>query len=68
MKRAGEVATTEVLRSEGWDLDFDPGTGLVKVHLSHLRRKLEAGGAPRIIESVPRQGYRMVDGTAGDVG
>ncbi len=61
LKRAGEVASTEVLRREVWGLDFDPGTGLVKVHLSHLRRKLEAGGAPRIIESVPRQGYRMVE-------
>ncbi len=60
VKRGGQVASTEDLMREVWGLDFDPGTGLVKVHLSRVRRKLEAGGAPRIIESVPRQGYRMV--------
>ena len=68
VKLAGEVASTEVLRREVWGLDFDPGTGLVKVHLSHLRRKLEGGGAPRIIESVPGQGYRMVEPAVGDSG
>ncbi len=68
LKRAGEVASTEVLRREVWGLDFDPGTGLVKVHLSHLRRKLEAGGAHRIIESVPQQGYRMVERAVADTG
>ena len=49
-------------------LDFDPGTGLVKVHLSHLRRKLEARGASRIIESVARKGYRMAEPAVPDVG
>ena len=68
VKLAGEVASTEVLRREVWGLDFDPGTGVVKVHLSHLRRKLERGGAPRIIESVPRQGYRMAEPVVGDSG
>lgn len=68
VKRAGEVASAEVLRREVWGLEFDPGTGLVKVHLSHLRRKLEGGGAPRIIESVPRQGYRMIERAVGDTG
>ena len=65
VKRAGQVASTEVLMREVWGVDFDPGTGLVKVHLSRVRRKLEAGGAPRIIESVPRQGYRMVGRSVG---
>lgn len=66
VKRAGDVASAEVLRLEVWGLDFDPGTGLVKVHLSHLRRKLERGGAPRIIESVPGEGYRMSEQASGD--
>ena len=68
MKRAGAVASAADLRREIWGLDFDPGTGLVKVHLSHLRRKLEGGGAPRIIESVPPQGYRMVERVVDDSG
>ena len=68
VKRAGRVASSEVLRREVWGLDFDPGTGLVKVHVSHVRRKLEAGGAPRIIETVPRQGYRMVERSVGAAG
>lgn len=68
MKRAGEAVSKEVLRQEVWGLDFNPGSGLVKVHLSHLRGKLEVGGASRIIESVSRLGYRMVEPTVSGTG
>ena len=68
LRRGGDIASKEDLRREVWGLDFDPGTGLVKVHVSNLRRKLEAGGALRVVECVPRKGYRMVHRAVLDAG
>lgn len=59
LHQAHEVVTREHLRKEVWGLDFDPGTRLVDVHISNLRRKLEADGRPRIIVTVPGQGFRL---------
>jgi DNA-binding response OmpR family regulator len=46
-----------VLLTQVWGYDaYDPN--LVEVHVSALRRKLEAHG-PRLIHTVPRLGYRL---------
>jgi len=42
-----------------WDLDFDPETNSLQVHISRLRRKLSPGSAARI-ETVRGEGYRVV--------
>ncbi|RMH13108.1 MAG: DNA-binding response regulator [Gemmatimonadetes bacterium] len=59
VRHVGEVVSRETLLEEVWGIDFDPGTGLVKVHISHLRRKLEQGGLPRIVATVQGEGYRL---------
>lgn len=59
LRRSDRVVTREHLRKEVWGLDFDPGTRLVDVHISNLRRKLEAEGRPRIVVTVPGQGFRL---------
>ena len=46
-----------------WEIDFDPGTNVVEVVIARLRRKLELRGA-RMIETVPGEGYRLVDSTS----
>jgi two-component system, OmpR family, response regulator len=38
-----------------WDLDFDPGSNVVEVYVSALRRKLGQG----FIETVRGLGYRF---------
>jgi DNA-binding response OmpR family regulator len=42
-----------------WDLDFDPETNSLQVHISRLRRKLRPDGAASI-ETVRGEGYRVV--------
>jgi two-component system, OmpR family, response regulator len=53
----GRTLSKIVLLTQVWGYDaYDPN--LVEVHVSALRRKLEAHG-PRLIHTVPRLGYRL---------
>jgi len=42
-----------------WGFDFDPGTKVLEVYISYLRRKLEAAGHEDPIETVRNVGYRL---------
>ena len=57
VSRAGEVLTQEYLYQRVWGYDFGRGSKNLAVYITYLRAKLEAGGAPRIIESVRGVGY-----------
>lgn len=59
MRVAGEVVTRTEILDRVWGMSFDPGTSLIDVHLTNLRRKLEAGGEARLIVSVKGVGLRM---------
>ncbi len=52
------VSRTELLEKV-WDMSFDPGTNVVDVHVSNLRRKLEEGGAPRLLHTVRGVGFSL---------
>jgi two-component system OmpR family response regulator len=60
MRFPGEVITQEQLLEHVWGNEADPFTGVVRVHINSLRRKLKDSAAtPRYIETVPAQGYRL---------
>lgn len=40
-----------------WDLGFDTNTNVIDVYISHLRRKLDKGFAPKLIHTVVGMGY-----------
>jgi two-component system response regulator MprA len=40
-----------------WGYDFGPGSNSLWVYISYLRAKLEAGGEPRLIQTVRGLGY-----------
>jgi two-component system OmpR family response regulator len=59
LARPDEVVTRTELLEKVWDMSFDPGTNVVDVHVSNLRRKLEEGGAPRVIQTVRGVGFAL---------
>jgi len=59
MTTPGVPVSRQDLLARVWDITFDPGTNLVDVHISRLRSKLEADGAPRIVHSVRGEGFRV---------
>jgi DNA-binding response OmpR family regulator len=52
----GRVVSAEELLERVWDEAADPFTNAVKITVSRLRAKL---GAPPVIETVAKSGYRM---------
>ena len=57
--RPDRIFSKEELLHLVWGLTFDPGTGVLNVHLGNLRAKLEAGGRSRIIHTVRGRGYSI---------
>ena len=57
MRHPGQVLTRTMLLERVWDFAFDPTTNVVDVHVSRLRRKLEASGGPPPIRTVRGAGY-----------
>jgi two-component system OmpR family response regulator len=55
----GRIVSREELLGQVWDLNFEPGTNVVNVHIARLRRKLEGCDAD-VIETVRGEGYRAV--------
>jgi two-component system OmpR family response regulator len=58
VRRRGEVVTRGEILREAFGYDFDPGTNVIDVHLTHLRKKLT--GFPITIETVRGAGIRLM--------
>ena len=53
------MLTRKVLLDVVWGYRFDPGTNLVDVHVTRLRRKLEGVGVGSLIRTVRGVGYAV---------
>jgi two-component system response regulator MprA len=54
---AGIVLSRDVIYERVWGYDFETGSKSLDVYIGYLRRKLEAGGADRLIHTVRGAGY-----------
>jgi two-component system OmpR family response regulator len=59
MRRQGRVVTRTMLLEGVWDYRFDPRTNVIDVHISRLRRKIDADGEPALIHTVRGSGYKL---------
>ncbi|MCP4960172.1 MAG: response regulator transcription factor, partial [Actinomycetia bacterium] len=57
MRNMGIVLERGVMYEKIWGYDFELNSRSLDVHVGYLRRKLEAGGAPRLIETVRGVGF-----------
>jgi DNA-binding response OmpR family regulator len=57
VRHPGEVLDRARLHEEVWGYTFDPGTNIADVFVGYLRRKLEAGGEPRVLQTVRGVGF-----------
>jgi DNA-binding response OmpR family regulator len=57
MRHPNEVLDRTRLHAEVWGYTFDPGTNIADVFVGYLRRKLEAGGEPRVLQTVRGVGF-----------
>ena len=61
MLHQGEVVTRTMLLEAVWDYHFDPGTNVIDVHISRLRRKIDDGEARPLLHTVRGAVYRLSD-------
>ena len=66
MRSSGELVSRTRLTERVWDEASEVLDNLVDVHVSHLRKKLERGGAPPLIHTVRGLGYRLGLSCSGD--
>ncbi|GEO01056.1 DNA-binding response regulator [Novosphingobium sediminis] len=59
LMHAGEVVTRTMLLEAVWDYHFDPGTNVIDVHISRLRRKIDDGEEQTLFHTVRGAGYRL---------
>ena len=57
MRHAGRVMSRTLITEYAWGYHFDPGTNIVDVVINHLRKKVDAGRANKLITTVRGVGY-----------
>lgn len=59
MRHPGQVVNREDLLSHLWDFNYLSFSNVVDVHVKNLRKKLDEGENPSILETVRGVGYRL---------
>lgn len=59
MRHQGEVVTRQMIAEHVWGFTWDRLTNVIDVYINHLRRKIEAPDARRLIFAIRGVGYRL---------
>jgi two-component system, OmpR family, response regulator len=59
MRHVEQTVTRKMLLEGVWDYSFDPGTNVIDVHVSRLRKKLDEGFDKPMLHTVRGAGYRF---------
>jgi len=57
MRHPGRVMPRTLITEYAWDYHFDPGTNIVDVVITRLRKKIDHAGEPKLIHTVRGVGY-----------
>lgn len=61
MRNEGRLVTRTMLLQHVWDLNFDPQTNVIDVHVSRLRAKIDKDFDPPLLQTVRGRGYRLAE-------
>lgn len=59
MRHPRQVLTRELMYDRIWGYDFGGESNILEVYIRYLRSKLEAGGEPRLIQTMRGVGYAL---------
>ena len=59
MRHPRQVLTRDIIYERVWGYDFGGESNIVEVYVRYLRAKLEAGDAPRLLQTVRGVGYAL---------
>jgi two-component system OmpR family response regulator len=59
LRNQGQAVTRTMMLEEVWDYHFDPGTNVIDVHISRLRKKIDEGAVTPLLHTVRGVGYML---------
>jgi two-component system OmpR family response regulator len=59
LRHRDQVVTRTMMLEEVWDYHFDPGTNVIDVHISRLRKKIDDAARVPLLHTVRGVGYRL---------
>jgi DNA-binding response OmpR family regulator len=59
LRNTGRVLTRPMITQHVWGMDWDPESSIVDVYVGYLRRKVDADGEPRLLQTVRGAGYML---------
>ena len=62
-ERHPEIVSSEDIIEHTYDEDFDPFTSVLRVHISNLRKKLQAAGGQNLLITIKGKGYCLWNGS-----
>ena len=62
MINRGKVVSRSDITEQVWNLRFDPGTNVIDVYISYLRKKIDKGFTPRLLHTEVGAGYVLREG------
>jgi DNA-binding response OmpR family regulator len=57
LRHANLVVTRTMLAEHVWEHDFDPLSNVIDVHIARLRRKIDEGFSPKLLQTLRGRGY-----------
>lgn len=66
MRNPFQILSRTQILNHVWEYNFDPGSNVVDVYVGYLRRKLNIGVLPPLVQTVRGAGYRLVPPDADD--
>jgi DNA-binding response OmpR family regulator len=59
LRNTGRVLTRPMITQHVWGMDWDPQSNIVDVYVGYLRRKVDADGELRLVQTVRGAGYML---------
>lgn len=59
MRNQGQVVTRSMILQQVWNYDFDPGTNVIDVYISNLRKEIDRPGLVPLLHTIRGKGYRV---------
>jgi two-component system copper resistance phosphate regulon response regulator CusR len=59
LRNTGRVLTRPMITQHVWGMDWDPESNIVDVYVGYLRRKVDAEGEPRLLQTLRGAGYLL---------
>lgn len=64
LRHANEVVSRTMLSEHVWEHDFDSFSNVIDVHIARLRRKIDEGFSPPLLQTIRGRGYSLQDPNA----